>query len=287
MIAFCRNLRRAVAAVAALTVVACGYSEDEWQAQLAKYNQLNNQYLEEQRKLAETNAELDAAKKQVSSLSAELEKQGVDVENLNRRLVEEGTEKERLSADMSQLQQALEEYKNRAAQLERIRQRFEVLRDKLQTLTKMGLKVAVRHNRMVISLPGDVLFASGQDVLREEGKEVLNAVAEVIRNDAQLSQRYFQVAGHTDAQPLKGGRFSDNWGLSAMRARRVLVFLISPVDDKQGGGGLDPTRLHAAGYGETDPIADNTTPDGRQQNRRVELVLMPNVEEMLDLKSLI
>jgi chemotaxis protein MotB len=112
-------------------------------------------------------------------------------------------------------------------------------------------------------------------------------VAEVIRTDAQLSQRYFQVAGHTDSQPLKGGRFSDNWGLSAMRARRVLVFLISPTDNREGGGGLDATKLHAAGYGETDPIADNTSPDGRQQNRRVELVLMPNVEEMLDLKSLI
>ena len=287
MIAFCRNLRRVIAVAAALGVAACGYSEDEWQAQLAKYNQLNNQYTEEQRNLEATKAELETSQKQVASLSAELEKQGVDVENLNRRLAEEGTEKERLSADMTQLQQALEEYKNRASQLERIRQRFEVLRDKLQTLTKMGLKVAVRHNRMVISLPGDVLFASGQDVLREEGKEVLNAVAEVIRNDAQLSQRYFQVAGHTDSIALKGGRFSDNWGLSAMRARRVLVFLIAPVDDKQGGGGLDATRLHAAGYGETDPIADNTTPDGRQQNRRVELVLMPNVEEMLDLKSLI
>jgi chemotaxis protein MotB len=287
MIAFCRNLRRVFAVAAAIGVAACGYSEDEWQAQLAKYNQLNNQYQEEQRELEATKAELETSRKQLASLSSELEKQGVDVENLNRRLAEEGTEKERLSADMTQLQQALEEYKSRASQLERIRQRFEVLRDKLQTLTKMGLKVAVRHNRMVISLPGDVLFASGQDVLREEGKEVLNAVAEVIRNDAQLSQRYFQVAGHTDSIALKGGRFSDNWGLSAMRARRVLVFLISPTDDKQGGGGLDPTRLHAAGYGDTDPIADNTTPDGRQQNRRVELVLMPNVEEMLDLKSLI
>lgn len=287
MIAFRWKLRRATVAACALSVVACGYSEDEWQAQLDKYSQLDGRYQEEQRTHAATRAELEAAQQQVKSLSAELERQGVDLENLNRRLAEEGTEKERLSADMSQLQQALEEYKRRASQLERVRQRFEVLRQKLQSLTKMGLKVEVRHNRMVISLPGDVLFASGQDVLREEGKEVLAAVAEVIRTDSQLSQRYFQVAGHTDSQPLKGGRFGDNWGLSAMRARRVLVFLISPIDAREGGGGLDPARLHAAGYGETDPIADNSSSGGRQQNRRVELVLMPNVEEMLDLKSLI
>ena len=72
-----------------------------------------------------------------------------------------------------------------------------------------------------------------------------------------------------------------------MRARQVLVFLISATDAKGGGGGLDPTHLHAAGYGETDPVADNNTDQGRQANRRVELVLMPDVSEMLDLKSLI
>jgi chemotaxis protein MotB len=109
----------------------------------------------------------------------------------------------------------------------------------------------------------------------------------VIRKDAQLSARYFQIAGHTDNKPLSGGQFKDNWGLSAMRARQVLVYLIAPSDAKTGGGGLDPTKLHAAGYGETDPIADNGTDEGRQANRRVELVLMPDVSEMLDLKSLI
>jgi chemotaxis protein MotB len=139
----------------------------------------------------------------------------------------------------------------------------------------------------VIRLPGDVLFASGQDVLRPEGKQVLNAVAEVIRNDRQLSTRYFQVAGHTDNKPLLGGRFGDNWGLSVMRARQVLLYLIAPLDPKKGGGGLDQSRLHPAGYGETDPIAKNDTDEGRQQNRRVELVLLPDVEEMLDLRSLL
>ena len=75
--------------------------------------------------------------------------------------------------------------------------------------------------------------------------------------------------------------------LPVWRARTVLVFLISNVDSRDGGGGLDAARLHAAGYGETDPVAPNDTAADREKNRRVELVLMPNVEEMLDLKSLI
>jgi chemotaxis protein MotB len=167
------------------------------------------------------------------------------------------------------------------------------LRDKLKKLTDLGLKVEIRRNRMVIRLPGDVLFSSGDDKLRDSGEKVLDAVADVIRNDKQLSGRYFQIAGHTDNKPLKGGRFGDNWGLSAMRARQVLLYLIAPLPAKDakpntaGGGGLNPERLHAAGYGDTDPVGKNDTDAERQQNRRVELVLMPDVEEMLDLKSLI
>jgi chemotaxis protein MotB len=287
-----RPLRAAYLASALLgcgfsALVGCGYSEDEWQAQLAKYSELSSQYKQEQTELDKTKDELLASQARVAALSNELSKMGVDVETLTRKLLEEGTEKERLSADVDELKRAVTEYQARAAQLERIRGRFEVLRDKLQRLTKLGLKVEVRHNRMVISLPGDVLFPSGKDQLKDGGKDVLGAVADVIRNDQQLAERFFQVAGHTDAQPLNGGPFKDNWGLSAMRARTVLVFLITKTDAKDGGGGLDATRLHAAGYGDTDPIAPNETPAEREKNRRVELVLMPNVEEMLDLKSLI
>jgi chemotaxis protein MotB len=137
---------------------------------------------------------------------------------------------------------------------------------------------------MVIRLPGDVLYASGSDKLRKEGEAVVGAVADVIRKDDTLSKRYFQIAGHTDNVPLHGGRFGDNWGLSAMRARTVLLFLIeSPA---KGGGGLDPKRLHCAGYSDIDPVATNQTKEGREQNRRVEFVLMPDVEEMLDLKNI-
>ena len=267
--------------------IACGHGEDEWQAQLDRYSKLDAEYADEHRTREALAQELEEQQRLVAELTSKLQEMGVNVEELSDRLETEGTEKARLVSDVDELKNALEEYKRRAAQLDKIRKRFEVLRDKLQKLTRFGLKVAIRHNRMVISLPGDVLFTSGSAELSKEGLSVLDAVAGVIRSDEQLSQRYFQIAGHTDGVPLRGGPFKDNWGLSAMRARSVLVYLIAPLDDRHGGGGLSAERLHAAGYGETDPVGSNDSPDGKQANRRVELVLMPDVSEMLDLKGLL
>lgn len=271
----------------ALVLSACGYSEDEWQAELARYEALRQENAREREERERTAAALEESQAEVAALAQKLKEMGVDVDALTQRLAESGTENQQLSADLDQVRQALADFRERAKRLEQIRKRFEELRKRLEQLTRIGIKVEIRHNRMVIRLPGDVLFASGEDKLRPEGVKVVDTVAGVIRGDGQLSQRYFQVAGHTDTKPLRGGRFGDNWGLSTMRARRVLLRMIAPVDAKEGGGGLNPARLHAAGYGETDPVADNGSDAGRQQNRRVELVLMPNVEEMLDLRSLI
>lgn len=255
----------------AVPITACGYSQEEWDAKVRENESLRNQ-LAAQRQ-AHTKCEEDYA--------AALH----EVEDLKRKLRERGVNLDNLSQSLEQNRRALEEYKRRAEQLEQIRKRFELLRDKLNKLTKLGLKVEVRDNRMLIQLPGDVLFDSGSDRLKERGLEILTAVAAVIRNDPDLSKREFQVAGHTDSKPLAGGRFKDNWGLSTMRARSVLAFLIKPVED--GGGGLDPNNWSAAGYADTDPVANNDTEEGRQKNRRVELVVMPNVEEMLNLNSLV
>ena len=86
------------------------------------------------------------------------------------------------------------------------------------------------------------------------------------------------------------GPFGDNWGLSLARARQVLLFLIGPSGGKKGsGGGLDPKHWAASGYGETDPQAgtvEHQTPDEMGHNRRVELVLQPNVEEMINLNNI-
>ena len=141
----------------------------------------------------------------------------------------------------------------------------------------------MRDNRMLIQLPGGVLFDSGRDKLKSSGTDILKQVAAVLRADPDLPQREFQVAGHTDSKPVGTRAFKDNWDLSAMRARSVVLFLTAPVEDE--GGGLDAKHWSAAGYADTDPVASNETDEGREKNRRVELVVLPDVEEMLNLNS--
>jgi chemotaxis protein MotB len=247
-----------VAVLVALGAIGCGYSEDQWQAQLAKYNQLK----------ADDDAKLRDAQAKVDDLTTQLKNLGVEVSTTKASLADQ--------------QKALAEYQARAHQLELIKERFEKLKGKLDELTKLGLAVTVRHNRMVISLPGDVLFDSGRETLKKDGKDILEKVAGVIKADPQLLSRDYQVAGHTDNKPLQHGPFKDNWGLSLMRAREVLVFLVDP----NKGGGLPVAHWSATGFADTDPIASNDSDDGRQKNRRCELIVSPSVEEMLDLKAI-
>lgn len=284
-----------VAILGGVVLSACGYSEEEWQAQLGKYNAEIAKNQAANQRIAALEQELGASKTRVGDLEAQLQAMGMDITKLNVALSSRGEAMAEQEATLQQMRKALTEYQARAAVLERIRERMLTLRRKLDSLTRFGLQVSIRKNRMIISLPGDILFDTGKVELKADGKNVLQEIAKVIRSDKTLSARNFQVAGHTDNQPLKGGPFVDNWGLSLMRARTVLVFLVTPTDAKpsghglgriEPGGGLPTNRWSASGYGETDPVAPNTDNANMQKNRRVELVVIPDVEEMLDLKSL-
>jgi chemotaxis protein MotB len=267
-----------VLAVSLLAVVSgCGYSEDQWQAQLAKYRQLQD---ESRAKEAKLQNDLAATLARVAALEQQLVAAGVDISNLKTSLDASGSQLSKLSLTLEQREKALADYQAKAKQLELIKARFDTLKKKLDALTQLGLAVNIRNNRMVISLPGDVLFDSGKETLKKDGKDILTKVAGVIKNDPLLLNRYYEVAGHTDDRRY-AGIFRDNWGLSLMRAREVLLFLI---DDKSTG--MPAAKWSAAGFAETDPVASNETDEGRQKNRRCEIIVVPSVEEMLDLKAI-
>ena len=114
----------------------------------------------------------------------------------------------------------------------------------------------------------------------KSAKKRVEQVAGIIKGDGSLLSRNYQVAGHTDSKPFRGaGSFKDNWGLSLMRARGVLLHLVD-------AGGMPRDKWSAAGFADTDPVANNDDDAGRQKNRRCDLIVVPSVEEMLDLKSL-
>jgi len=147
---------------------------------------------------------------------------------------------------------------------------YKALQDKFRALVDTGkLQVVFRNGQMTLKLPSGILFPSGSAELSKGGQ---GALADVVKILLEFKDRRFMVAGHTDDQPIKTREFPNNWYLSTARANSVVQFMI-----KQG---FPPKALGAAGYGEFDPVADNKTEPGREQNRRIEIILVPNLEEL-------
>lgn len=273
-------------AVTGNTLIGCGHGEDEWQAELAKEKKLQADLDAERAAHQKTDAELKKVQGEVDQLKKDL----AAYEDLKKQF---GSEKDKAS----KLEKALAEAEARAKALEAAKRRLEALKKKLDELKKFNLKVTVRHNQIVIEMPGDVLFAPGSELLSVEGKQVLLKVADVIRGDADLVKRSYQVIGHTDNAPY-GGAFKDNVGLSVMRAREVYEFLThdqaggaakkgpAPKKDEPAGGGLPKTLWSAAGYGDLDPVAgskETQSAEEKKRNRRVEIAILPDASELMKL----
>ena len=151
-------------------------------------------------------------------------------------------------------------------------QTFRDMSAKLQKMVDAGkLGVRVRDGRLVMRLPQDVLFPSGVAELSRDGELALMEVAVILR---QFPDRRFMVAGHSDNQPVKE-TYKDNWELSMARALVVTRFLVEAK--------MNAKNIVAAGYGEHDPIAKNATPEGRRENRRIEIILLPDLSELATL----
>lgn len=127
-------------------------------------------------------------------------------------------------------------------------------------------KLEMTERGLVITFLAEVFFDSGKDVIRADGKEALNKVAEVL--NVNVPDSAVAVEGYTDAEPIKYSGWKSNWELSSARALAVLHYFIDECKVK-------PQRLSANGYGEFRPVADNDTAEDKQKNRRVEIVILP------------
>lgn len=205
--------------------------------------------------------ELEAA---LSKSQGELETERETARTLQAKLDELSSAKGALQAQVDELSSSKTKLESVKAELEKKSSEYEKMASALRGEIDAGrVELTELRGKMTVKMKDKILFSSGSATLGRPGKDALRAVAEVLRG---VEGKVIRVEGHTDNVPLGRG-YVTNWDLSVARSLAVVRFLQE--------SGVDPTRLAAAGYGEHQPIASNDTPEGRSQNRRIEIVLAP------------
>jgi chemotaxis protein MotB len=248
-------MRGAYVCVAALALCGCGVSKTDYDAKVQEATAAKQ--------------EAESAKQQNAQLQQQVATDDQQVAQLKGAL---GLAQAQAITDDQK--QALEDAKHALQEASERGKLLDDLTTKFKKMIDAGhLKVTTRHGRIVLQLHNDVLFAPGEADLKPDGKQAVGEVAAALRG---VGLKRFQVAGHTDSDPITTdtkAKFPTNWELSAARAIAVVKLLVAD--------GVAPAVLSAAGYGPYDPVATNATEDGQSKNRRIEITLVPNVAPLV------
>jgi chemotaxis protein MotB len=160
--------------------------------------------------------------------------------------------------------------------LDQQRQAVENLRkkmsDALNGFNSNELQVFTKNGKVYVSLQENLLFPSGSAVVNAKGKQALATLAQVLNVNPDIN---VVVEGHTDSIPIHG-KYEDNWALSVARATSIVRLLTDTYH-------VDPTRVTASGRSKFEPVETNETAEGRQHNRRTEIILAPKLDELMQL----
>ncbi len=227
--------------------------------------------------LVQTKSRINTLKEELDALGQELEKQ-LKAEQLARdNLVKERAAREGniqiLTQSKENLSRSLKEQEAerlaKEAEVRRLTETHEKLKQSLDSEIEKGdIRIKQVQDRLRINMVDQILFGSGKAEITTAGLEVLHRVSEILKS---VTDKQIRIEGHTDTVPIGPkivSRFPTNWELSTARATSVVRYLI----DK---GELEQAHLAAAGYAYNRPVASNQTSDGREQNRRIEIVLYP------------
>ena len=229
----------------------------------------SSRYMAEKAKeIKELLGQLEKTQTELFAKEDELNKSTANLQEKERKLLNSQNELEQRSLRVAELETIINRKDSIVTALK------QKISKALIGLEGDGLTIVQRNGKVYISLEEDLLFASGKYEVNQTGKQALDKLSEALSYQKDLE---ILVEGHTDSVPLSGrGLVKDNWDLSVMRATSVVKRLTSNTN-------LDPTQLIAAGRSEFVPLLTNTTSEGRSKNRRIEMILSPNLDDLFKL----
>jgi outer membrane protein OmpA-like peptidoglycan-associated protein len=222
---------------------------------------------QERRRLERERARREDETQERQRLEQELERRQVESEQAQReaeaRLQQEQEERRRVEEQRQDETARLEEQRQaeaaRAAELERLREEQQRTREELRSTLSRLAEVRQEARGLIVTLPGSIYFAVNKSIVQPSMRSRLTEIAGALARSGSDSR--ILIEGHTDSD----GSNEYNLELSSLRAEAVRSVLVA--------GGVSPDRIETRGYGETRPIAPNTSASGKAQNRRVEIVI--------------
>ena len=225
---------------------------------------LGDQLGEQKQRLA---AELDAKNKAIQQKELEL----------NNALAKAEIERGKVESIRQELEKTSARVKSLESELNRKDSTVRALKDEiakaLSGFDKLDIKVENRNGKVYVSMAEKLLFKSGSISVDPKGQEALVKLAAALNKKSDVT---VVVEGHTDNKPMNSEKIKDNWDLSVLRATSIVRILTD-------NGKMNENRITASGRGETTPVADNTTAEGRAKNRRTEIILSPKLDKILDI----
>ncbi len=245
---------------------------------------LNNEIASLRRKYDDLQSTHDALlqgnARETRRLLGQLQTTQEDLQKKEDRLRELETNMNERRLELNRLSAELEARNARLAELQRILDRKDSAVNALKESVSraltgfegQGLTVETRNGKVYVSMDEKLLFRSGSYEVDPQGRKALKELARVLERNKDVN---VMIEGHTDDVPYRSGAtIKDNWDLSVLRATSVLKILLED-------GNIAPSRLTAAGRGETQPIDPANTTTARAKNRRTEIILTPRLDELL------
>jgi chemotaxis protein MotB len=244
-----------------------------------RYNQLNDRYDDLQKThqalISGSDAQTRNLMGQLENTQHDLYQREDQLNQLSVKLDKEREELDKLQKEAAQRNASLIELQDILARKDSV---VDILKQKVTTallgFENQGLSITKKNGKVYVSLEEKLLFASGSTEVDARGKAALHKLATVLEQNADIN---ITIEGHTDDVPVvPGSKFSDNWDLSVQRATAIIRILLD-------GTKINPKRLTASGRGEYQPLDTRKTSEARQKNRRTEIILTPNLDELFSI----